>query len=193
MKKNNASIWFSIVGFVVLVAISFYMNRAETMGELTWFWGTITLFAVWPLETVVFTYLPDSFLRHITGASILALMLLLTNFLQTGTLTWSTLLAPACVFWPIGYVIYSTTLKKTKSPLLSSVIGWLGVSIIAIVAEYVFTKRLTWSLPASVMLAFWPAASIAFPSDEEETDNTDKLAESEPEPEIESNPENQEQ
>ncbi|MEZ4812912.1 MAG: hypothetical protein R2883_05420 [Caldisericia bacterium] len=170
------------------------MNRSETLGGLTWFWGTITLFAVWPLETVVFTYLPDSLLRHITGAAILALMLILTNFLQTGMLTWSTLLAPACIFWPIGYIIYSTMLKRTRSALLSSVVGWLGVSILAVIAEYIFTKRLTWSLPAAVLLAFWPAASIAFPSDEDEINNPiTSTEEPEPEAEIESNSENQEQ
>lgn len=164
------------------------MNRSEGIGELTWFWGTITLFAIWPLETVVFTYLPDGLLRHFTGATILAAMLLLTNFLQTGTLTWSKLLAPACIFWPIGYIIYQLVFKKSKSPLLSAVVGWLGVSILAVAAEYFFTGRLTWSLPAAVMLAFWPAASIAFPADDEENEAPEATAE----PELETNTENPE-
>ncbi|MCK5743160.1 MAG: hypothetical protein KAH30_00315 [Caldisericia bacterium] len=176
MKKNTASFWFAIVGFVILVAISFFINRSDTLGELTWFWGTISLFAIWPLEIAIFTFTPEGFTRHISGAMILAAMLILTNFLQTGTLTWSRLLAPACILWPIGYLIFWVMEKKTKSPLVASLAGWLGISIIAIVSEFLMTKRLTWSLPLAVLLAFWPAASIAFPGgDEETTESTDEV------------------
>jgi len=168
LKKNTASFWFAIVGFVILVAISFFINRSDTLGELTWFWGTISLFAIWPLEIAIFTFTPEGFTRHVSGTMILAAMLILTNFLQTGTLTWSRLLATACILWPIGYLIFWAVEKKTKSPLVASLVGWFGISIIAIVSEFLMTKRLTWSLPLAVLLAFWPAASIAFPGDDEE-------------------------
>ncbi len=185
MKKNTASFWFAIVGFVILVAISYFINRSDALGELTWFWGTISLFAIWPLEIAIFTFTPEGFTRHISGAMMLAAMLILTNFLQTGTLTWSRLLAPACILWPIGYLIFWAVEKKTKSPLIASLVGWLGISIIAIVSEFLMTKRLTWSLPLAVLLAFWPAASIAFPCGDEETrESTDEAVNEEQQEEI---------
>jgi len=169
LNRNKVSFWFAVAGFVVLVIVSFFINRSDTMGELTWFWGTISLFAIWPIEVAVFTYSPEGFIRHIAGATILAAMLILTNFLQTGTLTWSPFLATACSLWPIGYTVFWLIERKT-SAFLGSLIGWLGVSAIAILAEFLVVSRLTWSLPFAVLLAFWPAASIAFPNPADEND-----------------------
>ena len=185
MNRNKVSLWFAVAGFIVLVIVSYFINRSDAMGELTWFWGTISLFAIWPIEVAIFTYAPEGFIRHISGATILAAMLILTNFLQTGTLTWSAFLATACVLWPIGYVIFWLIERKTKSALLGSLIGWLGVSAIAILTEFLAVSRLTWSLPFAVLLAFWPAAFIAFPNPVDTEDDTPYMTPSTPEEETE--------
>jgi len=169
VRRNLSSFIISLAGFVVLVAVSFYINGQEVgwvLSELSWFYGTIALFAIWPIESALFTFLPSGILQHILGAAVLAGLLLLTNLLQTGGLSWwSKNLAVACVLWPIGYMVYDLVQRKSKSVLLGSIVGWLTISILAVGLEFLLTNRLTWSLPLAILLAFWPAASIAFPPD----------------------------
>jgi hypothetical protein len=169
--KKYSSLIASVVVFLALGVIAFLINKSES-SELTWFWGALVFLSIWPIETALFTFLKPTFLVHLAGSLILAALLLLANYLQTSVLTWSILLAPACLLWPIGFVVWDFIKKLTKSNLLASLIGWFVISLVAVIAEWVFTKKFTWSLPLVVVLAFWPAASIAFIAvDEKSVDN----------------------
>ncbi len=152
----------ALIGFAALVAVSFFLNRNEADGKLTWFWGSMVFFAAWPIESAIFTFLTESFWQHLAGALMLAFCLTLGNFLQTQTLTWSLLLAPACLLWPIAYAVWSFIKKVSKSNILASLVGWFVVSVIAVAAEWLVMKRFTWSLTLVICLAFWPAISLVY-------------------------------
>lgn len=169
--KKYSSLITSAAVFIALGVVAFLINKSES-NELTWFWGALVFLSIWPIETALFTFLKSSFLVHLAGSLILASLFALSNYLQTSTLTWAILLAPACLLWPIGFVVWDFIKRTTKSNLLASLIGWFVISLIAVAAEWVFTKKFTWSLPLVVILAFWPAASIAFIAvDEKSVDN----------------------
>lgn len=169
--KKYSSLITSVAVFVALGVVAYLINKSET-NELTWFWGALVFLSIWPIETALFTFLKPTFLVHLAGSLILAAMLSLANYLQTSALTWAILLAPACLLWPIGFAVWSVIKKLTKSNLLASLVGWFVISVVAVIAEWVFTKKFTWSLPLVVILAFWPAASIAFIAvDEKSVDN----------------------
>lgn len=169
--KKYSSLITSIVAFLALGVVAFLINKNEST-ELTWFWGALVFLSIWPIETALFTFLRPTFLVHLAGSLILAAMLSLANYLQTSVLTWAILLAPACLLWPIGFVVWDFIKRLTKSNLLASLVGWFVISVVAVIAEWVFTKKFTWSLPLVVVLAFWPAASIAFIAvDEKSVDN----------------------
>ncbi len=161
---RNARFLIALLVFLALGAAAYYLNINED-GKPTWVWGTLVMFTAIPIEVAIFEYLRQSFLQHLAGALVLAALLTLCNFLQLGTLTWSLLLAPACLLWPIAYGVWALMNRLTKSRLLAALIGWIVVSGIAIAAEWLVTKRLAWSLPLTVFLAFWPAASLAFAPD----------------------------
>lgn len=161
MKSRNFNFIISIVGFVALCVAAFFLNRNEGEG-ITWFWGAMVLFAAWPIESAIFTFTRPSFIQHLVASIALAGMLLLSNFLQVHAFTWSLLLAPACMLWPLAYLIWMLVMKWTKSNILGATVGWILVSGISIAAEYLITKKLSWSLPLTIFLAFWPAASLVF-------------------------------
>lgn len=169
--KKYSSLLIAAVVFITLSAIAFIIYKGESY-ELTWLLGTITFISIWPVEAALFTFLKPTFLVNLAGALILGSFLMLANYLQTSTLTWSIIISPACILWPIGFIVWDIIKRFTKSNLLASFVGWFVVSAIAIIAEWAFTKKLTWSLPLVVILAFWPVASIAFIAvDEKSVDN----------------------
>ncbi|NLI40937.1 MAG: hypothetical protein GX421_07140 [Caldisericales bacterium] len=164
--NKYGSFVIAMLGFVALVAVSFFLNRNETDGKLTWFWGSMVFFAAWPIESAIFTFLAQSFWQHFAGAMMLAFCLALGNFLQTQTLTWSLLLAPACLLWPVAYAVWALVKKISRSNLLASLAGWFVVSAVAVAAEWLVMKRFTWSLTLVICLAFWPAVSLAYIQDD---------------------------
>lgn len=158
---KNVRFLIALLIFLALSAAAYFLNINED-GKPTWVWGTIVMFTAIPIETAIFCYLKQSIIQYLVGALVLAALFILCNFLQIGILTWSLLLAPACLLWPIAYGIWLIMFKLTKSKVFSVLIGWIVVSGIAIVTEWFVTRKLSWSLPFTVFLAFWPAASFAF-------------------------------
>jgi hypothetical protein len=159
--KKYGSLLVAVVGFIALSIAAYFIN-IET-GRLTWFWGTIAFFAIWPVEASIFTFVPAGILQHLAGAFMGAGLLVLMNFLQTsGISPWCVIVAGSFAFWPLGYLIWSLMLKITKSRILSALVGWIVISGLAIAIEYFLSGKLSWSLPFAVFLAFWPAASFVF-------------------------------
>lgn len=171
--KKYGSLLISVAGFIALCVAAYFINSGT--GKLTWFWGTVAFFAIWPVEAIIFTFVPEGFLQHLAGAFMGAGLLVLMNFLQTqGISSWCVIVAGSFAFWPLGYIIWSLMLKITKSKIVSALIGWLVISALAIAIEYIISKKLSWSLPFAVFLAFWPAASFVFveQTDTKSTDST---------------------
>jgi hypothetical protein len=159
--KKHSSFLISIVGFIALSVAAYLINTRE--GSLTWFWGTLAFFAIWPVEAAIFTYVPQGFLQHLSGAFMGAGLLILMNFLQTHAISpWCVVVASSFAFWPIGYMIWFAMLKLTKSNIISALVGWIIISGLAIGIEWFLSGKLSWSLPFAVFLAFWPAASFVF-------------------------------
>lgn len=159
--KKYSSLLISVIGFIVLCIAAYTINASD--GKLTWFWGTMAFFAIWPVEASIFTFVPKGFLQHLSGALMGAGLLILMNFLQTHSISpWCVIMASGFAFWPLGYIIWSLMMRVTKSNILSALVGWIIISVIAIGIEFVLSAKLSWSLPFAVYLAFWPAASFVF-------------------------------
>jgi hypothetical protein len=159
--KKYGSLLIAVAGFIALSVAAYFIN-IET-GRLTWFWGTVSFFAIWPVEALIFTFVPPGILQHLAGAFMGAGLLVLMNFLQTGGISpWCVIVAGSFAFWPLGYVIWSLMLKITKNRIISALVGWIVISALAIGIEYILSNKLSWSLPFAVFLAFWPAASFVF-------------------------------
>jgi hypothetical protein len=160
--KKYSSLLISVVGFIALCVAAYILNTQD--GSLTWFWGTVAFFAIWPVEAAIFTFVPEGFFQHLAGAFMGAGLLILMNFLQThGIISpWCVVIASSFAFWPLGYIIWSIMMKVTKSNVLSALIGWVLISGLAIGIEWLLSQKLTWSLPFAIFLAFWPAASFVF-------------------------------
>lgn len=172
--KKYSSLLISVVGFIVLCIAAYTINASD--GKLTWFWGTMAFFAIWPVEALIFTFAPKGLLQHLAGAFMGAGLLILMNFLQVHTISpWCVVVASSFAFWPLGYIIWSLMMKVTKSNVLSALVGWIVISAIAIGIEYVFSAKLSWSLPFAVYLAFWPAASFVFKENPETSQKKDSI------------------
>lgn len=170
--KKFYSLLISVIGFILLCVIAYLINSSD--GGLTWFWGTVAFFAIWPVEAAIFTFVPKGLLQHLSGALMGAGLLILMNFLQTkGISPWCAVVASSFAFWPLGYLIWLGMFKITKSNVLAALIGWILISGLAMGIEYLISRKLSWSLPFAVYLAFWPAASFVFKEDgEKRTDLT---------------------
>ncbi|MBP7732665.1 MAG: hypothetical protein KA140_02740 [Caldisericia bacterium] len=172
--KKYSSLLISVVGFIVLCIAAYTINASD--GKLTWFWGTMAFFAIWPVEASIFTFVPKGFLQHLSGALIGAGLLILMNFLQVHAISpWCVVVASSFAFWPLGYIVWSLMMKVTKSNILSALVGWIVISAIAIGIEYVLSAKLSWSLPFAVYLAFWPAASFVFKENPETSQKRDSV------------------
>ena len=169
--KKYSSLLIAVVGFIALCVTAYVLNMQD--GRLTWFWGTVAFFAIWPVEAAIFTFVPQGFFQHLGGAFMGAGLLILMNFLQThGISPWCIVIASSFAFWPLGYIIWSVMMKLTKSNIISALVGWIVVSGLAIGIEWILSSKLSWSLPFAIFLAFWPAASFVF-----KEERTDKMAE----------------